>query len=139
MHGSIGVKYHTERINMVGLTYFKTSDAKCPCCGLVQLADNGYIIKCADLIREYAGIPLTISSGYRCGSYNVKLGGAKNSKHVRGLALDFTTVGVPKDKIYRIAKKAFDLGLRIGFYDRSIHIDKPDPGELKKVWIGVSK
>lgn len=34
--------------------------------------------------------PLTITSGYRCLALNTKVGGSKNSDHMRGMAADVT-------------------------------------------------
>lgn len=39
-------------------------------------------------IREGYGKPIIISSGYRCPELNELVGGAKNSKHLTGLAVD---------------------------------------------------
>lgn len=39
-------------------------------------------------IREGYGKPITISSGYRCPELNELVGGAKDSKHLTGLAVD---------------------------------------------------
>lgn len=35
-------------------------------------------------------LPVVISSGYRCPALNTAIGGAKNSAHILGLAVDFT-------------------------------------------------
>lgn len=39
-------------------------------------------------LRDHLGRPVVISSGYRCRELNEKVGGAKNSQHMRGEAAD---------------------------------------------------
>lgn len=41
-----------------------------------------------DPVRRYFGVPIRVSSFYRCPELNKKIGGAKNSQHVTGEALD---------------------------------------------------
>lgn len=41
-------------------------------------------------LRDYAGMPFTINSGYRCKKLNSLVGGSKTSQHVSGMAADFT-------------------------------------------------
>lgn len=43
-------------------------------------------------IREFIGVPWIVNSGFRDPEVNVAVGGAKNSYHMRGLAVD----GYPK-------------------------------------------
>jgi uncharacterized protein YcbK (DUF882 family) len=52
---------------------------------LTALIDN-----ILDPLREAYGKPITISSGYRCGALNAKVGGASNSQHLSGEAADIT-------------------------------------------------
>lgn len=52
---------------------------------------------CADILeplRNAISRPITVSSGYRCKLLNHRVGGAKNSDHVRGLAADITAAGL---------------------------------------------
>jgi len=44
-------------------------------------------------VRTLLGHPILISSGYRCESLNKAIGGARNSHHMRGLAVDFICPG----------------------------------------------
>lgn len=44
-------------------------------------------------LRAFLGHPITISSGYRCAELNHALGGAYNSQHKKGEAVDFTCQG----------------------------------------------
>lgn len=41
-----------------------------------------------DEIREVYGKPININSWYRCKELNAEVGGAENSKHLTGLAVD---------------------------------------------------
>lgn len=41
-------------------------------------------------VRGILGKPIIITSGYRCSKLNKAVGGKPNSKHVQGLACDFT-------------------------------------------------
>ena len=47
-----------------------------------------------DPLRERWGVPIYINSGYRCPELNKKVGGAKNSYHLRGMAADITAKSV---------------------------------------------
>ena len=39
-------------------------------------------------LRQWAGVPVKISSGYRCRELNKAVGGVKNSQHIKGEAAD---------------------------------------------------
>lgn len=41
-------------------------------------------------LRNRLGVPLTINNGYRTPEHNIKVGGARNSQHMKGQAVDFT-------------------------------------------------
>lgn len=53
---------------------------------LIQLVEN-----ILDPLREAWGRPIIVNSGYRCPELNSKVGGAKNSQHLLGLAVDIQT------------------------------------------------
>lgn len=40
-------------------------------------------------LRNHLGCPVIITSGYRCKDLNKKIGGAQNSQHIKGQAVDF--------------------------------------------------
>ena len=44
-------------------------------------------------IRDHFGVPIYISSGYRSAALNKKIGGAKNSYHIYGMAFDLDQDG----------------------------------------------
>ena len=47
-----------------------------------------FTMECLDKIREDYGLPLYITSGYRCPVLNKKVGGKATSQHLKGQAAD---------------------------------------------------
>ena len=57
-------------------------------------------------LREGLGQPIRISSGYRSPKINKAIGGAKNSQHITGEALDLQGMGTLKNsQIFNYIKK----------------------------------
>lgn len=93
-------------------------------------------------VRELCGFALIVDSAYRTPAYNRYVGGAKDSQHVQGRALDL--VPSPPGKKALIAlrgavERAKSEGLirGVGFYSGFIHIDTR-PGS-NKTWHGGRK
>jgi len=58
------------------------------------LLPNLRLLACGlDRVRRLLRYPLDISSGYRCPELNAAVGGAPDSQHAQGLAVDFTCPG----------------------------------------------
>jgi zinc D-Ala-D-Ala carboxypeptidase len=57
-------------------------------------------------LRKEIGLPITISSGYRCFKLNKAVGGAVNSQHLIGQAVDIAVVGMNTMEIVAALKKA---------------------------------
>jgi peptidoglycan hydrolase-like protein with peptidoglycan-binding domain len=64
-------------------------------------------------LRDKLGVPLTITSGYRCLAHNSKVGGAKGSKHVYGLAADWRDGSINPVALGILAAEYFDT---VGIY-----------------------
>ena len=72
---------------------FKVSEFACHC-GNCENKIEQKIIDIAQKIRDKAGVPIHINSGYRCPAHNKKVGGVANSKHTLGKAADLScTIG----------------------------------------------
>ena len=56
-------------------------------------------------VRDYFGVPIRISSGFRSKELNKAIGGSKNSQHTTGQALDIQgTNGVTNAQIFNYIK-----------------------------------
>jgi uncharacterized protein YcbK (DUF882 family) len=81
-----------------------------------------------DIIREAAGSPVTISSGYRSPEYNRKIGGARNSQHVQGSAADIQCKGMTAAKLHALVLRLYQEGKLpglggLGQYPTFVHLD----------------
>ena len=62
-----------------------------------------------DPLRIFYGLPIRISSGFRCPALNRAVGGVANSQHLRGEAADIDTGNIAANR--RLAKMIVDLKL----------------------------
>lgn len=90
-------------------------------------------LKAIDLARDYAGVPFTITSGYRTPEHNREVGGVKTSSHIKGYAADIACTD-PYTRL-RILRGLFAAGFnRIGIAHTFIHCDV-DPDKNSAVWV----
>jgi uncharacterized protein YcbK (DUF882 family) len=87
-------------------------------------------------LRAAVGLPLVVLSGYRTAAHNRAIGGAANSQHVQGRALDLLP---PKGwtvlQLAAVAKGIEDIR-GIGLYGTFLHIDVR-PSDRRAVWKGA--
>lgn len=89
-------------------------------------------------IRSMEGVPLTVSSGYRCPRLNEAIRGSLKSRHMHGLAADFTIHGQLVTDTFRAIQKLdrskpdFPLDKAILEFGRWIHVQMPLPGKEPK-------
>jgi uncharacterized protein YcbK (DUF882 family) len=69
-----------------GTTHFRPDEFACPHCG-VHLIRPVLLFR-LELLRKAIGKPLPIVSGYRCPEHNRAVGGAPDSQHMYGSAVD---------------------------------------------------
>lgn len=63
-------------------------------------------------IREKAGSPLIITSGYRPPAVNRAVGGASHSQHIQGLAIDFKPApeGISLNQLWEVVRSVAKTG-----------------------------
>lgn len=62
------------------------------------------------LIRDEIGKPISITSGYRSANHNARIGGAKHSYHVRGMAADIQVAGMHPMDVKKVILKLMNDG-----------------------------
>ena len=103
---------------------FSGDEFKCPCCGRMQVHSD--LITGLQCLRDKAGAPLYILSGYRCERHNTRVGGSPRSQHLLGKAADIRIEWYSSRDTYDLASRQpeFDNG-GIGLYPDQgfVHVD----------------
>jgi len=88
---------------------------------IIELAKN------LQVLRDAIGKSITINSGYRSPKYNAKIGGVKNSQHVKGKASDLRVSGMTPKELALIIEGLIESGKMkeggIGIYPNFTHYD----------------
>jgi len=112
--------------------YFNLKEFECPCCHRVMLSDE-LLIQLA-ILRNDIGVPIIITSGFRCDSYNEKVGGVPGSYHKQGMAADVTIQNGKLTELYFLAKELKFTGIGTYWKRYFLHLDIR-PGDLVE-WVG---
>jgi hypothetical protein len=100
---------------------FYLEEFKCPC-GKCSGTMNIEFIKQLQILRNEYGKPMRITSAFRCPDYNKKVGGAANSCHLYGIAVDIgLTSAVDRHSLIKAALKNGFTG--IGVAVNFVHLD----------------
>lgn len=100
-------------------------------CGCRQVVADPTLISLLEALEAEYG-KFTITSGYRCPAHNVAVGGAKNSFHMKGLAVDIAVSTRERDNLLASAKKVgFNKGFGLG--ETFLHLDVGDRGTDRPV------
>lgn len=84
--------------------YFRKEEFRCPCGKCSGYPKNGIYKSLVDnmnFLRTFHGKSITITSGYRCPTYNKAIGGDANSAHLLGGACDWNFT----NKVFSQAQK----------------------------------
>lgn len=88
---------------------------------IIQLAKN------LQVLRDYLGKSIIINSGYRSPKYNAKIGGVKNSQHVKGKASDIVVKGMTPKEVASAIENLINQGKMmqggLGIYPNFTHYD----------------
>ena len=106
---------------------FSRSEFACRCCGKADIDPR--LVDALQELRDLANAPIRVTSGYRCSEHNRAVGGAKQSRHLRGHAADIVIKSLSVAGMYELAEKVavFRNG-GIGVYPEQgfIHVDIRD-------------
>ena len=91
------------------------------CCNGAVAVDPE-LIRRLQAMRDEAGKPIKIVSGYRCPDHNKTVGGESNSQHLTGRAADIVISGMSIEESRNLAEKYFANG-GIGYADSFTHVD----------------
>ena len=119
--------------------HFSESEFACKCgCG-AEVVVSRELVDLLEGMRVCLGVPLLITSGARCKSHNLKVGGASKSWHVprnHTLYASDITYWNPKKrdemgilKLYVLADRLGATGL--GLYKGRIHVDRRPSGRAR--------
>ena len=111
---------------------FEVWEFACGCgCGYEDI--DLKLVDKLQMLRDLVGKPIIVTSGCRCKLYNKHIGGVYNSPHLYGLGADIYCEGMPRYFLAHMAAKNIE-GIRIGIYDKHLHIDIK-PYNPSKYWL----
>lgn len=123
-------------------TYFDTREFECACgCrfGSQEKDISEKLIRYLNEVRKLLNAPITITSGARCKTYNLSIGGSPNSAHLPNPntnqceAADVSVVG--GQSRYFITKFAIYAGFkRIGVDKNFVHVDVAEHLQYDMMW-----
>lgn len=99
-------------------------------CGYDDISQE--LVEALQALRDYFDQPVTITSGCRCKEHNERVGGAKASKHMEGLAADFKVRGVSPNRVYEYLTTTYPNKWGIGNYPSWNHLDVRSDGIWRK-------
>jgi hypothetical protein len=136
----MAVKTYTKDESMKLSDNFSVSEFACHgsgCCSTVLIDER--LVTYVQKIRDHFGVPVKISSGYRCPTHNKNIGSSTSSRHAKGQAADIVVEGVAPAKV---AAYAESIGIKgIGLYETKkdgffVHVDTRT---RKSFWYGQAQ
>jgi len=104
--------HYTERLYNFSVNEFRCKDnlfgrSGSEFCnrGLPVTGINPLLVEGLQFLREYFGVPATITSPYRCLAYNRSIGSGDSSQHPKGTAADITLKGIRCEEVMKIAEQ----------------------------------
>ena len=110
------------------IRYFKREEKgiACPCgrCGGFPVEPAERLMRLADKVRGLAGEPMIPSSTVRCQAHNDELpGSVKNSRHIRGKAMDFCIRGWGAARTLALVRQQPEVRYAYAIDESYVHMD----------------
>lgn len=141
-NATMAVKTYQENSKVQLSKNFNSYEFRCglgrPCsCSTILIDDK--LVEYLQKIRDHFGKSITITSGYRCPSYNKSIGSGTGSYHSKGRAADIVINGVAPREVAKYAESIGILG--IGLYETSAdgHFVHIDTRTTKAFWYGQAQ
>ena len=112
--------------------HFSKHEFRCRCCGAVSVSPA--LVDILEDIRAYAGVPLVITSGFRCPEHNAAVGGSANSAHLTGEAADIFVSG-NLDRFKILEGVFMSMVTRTGIAESFIHVDVKANAPQEVCWL----
>lgn len=116
----------------IGLKHFVYEELMCPCCKRIKTTIP--FLATLNEIRARYGKPMRVASGYRCPKRNEEVGGAPNSAHLKGVALDVEIVN-SSDRYWFVHTLIRCDVRRIGISETFIHFDLDFDLPPEVIWL----
>lgn len=71
-----------------------------------QFRNMVYLSQMLEEVRKLLGVPLRVTSGFRCLELNRRIGSGDKSKHVLGRAADIVPIGMTPSEAFKILKNS---------------------------------
>ena len=121
-----------ESMTALIIDYYKPSEFNCKCnygCGLgmQNMSFNLLLFLCK--AREILGQPMIITSAIRCPRHNKDVGGAEDSTHMKGWAVDVSCPDsvFKRDLTYLALEDHYSVGVPSSSF---LHLDCRDTGSI---------
>ena len=111
-----------EQANVKITEHFKVKEFACKDESPIVFVDE-YLAVLLEILRKTIKKPVIITSGYRTPEHNKKVGGAKYSFHMRGMAADITVKDMTPKDVAKELNKLVPNSCGIIVYKSWVHFD----------------
>ena len=111
-----------EQANLKITEHFKVKEFACKDGSPIVFVDE-YLAILLNILRDTIKKPVIITSGYRTPEHNKKVGGAKYSFHMRGMAADITVKDMTPKDVAKELDKLVPNSCGIIVYKSWVHFD----------------
>ena len=102
---------------------FTRDEFRCKCGECRHEGADIVLVTILQSLRDWAGGSVKINSGNRCPAYNKKIGGSKDSYHMKAMAADVVVDGKTPREVYTWLCTTYRFRFGFILYDWGVHID----------------